>query len=299
MKRKRRPVGFWSRKTVRQAIRERKMQSLSLHASQVNEEDSSLYRYGRQLHCSWEQALRCARVPIPPARPVIWSKAKIIRIFQMLYCAGVPLRNLWLRRHGFADVESSARKHFRLWRNAIRAAGLDFDHVRMYRNGWWNKSRVLTAIERLVRAGLRPSTRAAAKACHGVVEGAKTCFGSWMRPLEILGINHREACAQQRRHYSNGGRLWDKRCVLAEIKRLAQAGVRLSIRAIQKTRGDLVAAAYTYCGGWGEAVEAAGIDYKLHCLLWSPKTFLRHLDDRRYQRLMHRIRRLANERRAH
>ena len=60
------------------------------------------------------------------------------------------------------------------------------------------------------------------------------------------------------------GRVWTKEKLIAEIKRLHEAGVDLSPTAIQKTQSALFSSARSrsHFGSWRAAIEAAGLDYE-------------------------------------
>tara|TARA_Y100000591_G_C21393551_1_gene479359 strand:- start:202 stop:498 length:297 start_codon:yes stop_codon:yes gene_type:complete len=90
---------------------------------------------------------------------------------------------------------------------------------------------------------------------------------------------------------------WTPDRVIEEIKRLAESGVRLSLKNTQRKRADLIGAAIKHFESWDRAVEAAGLRYREHCLRWSSKAWLNKLTDKDVREIDERYKKLKSIRR--
>lgn len=83
---------------------------------------------------SWERAVRAAGLPYDSIRRIeSWDRERILRKIRELHAQGVSLNNASMRRLGYRGMmEAAARpRNFGSWEAAVRAAGLDYDRVRL------------------------------------------------------------------------------------------------------------------------------------------------------------------------
>ena len=128
---------------------------------------------------------------------------------------------------------------------------------------------------------------------HGyasLVSSGRKKFGSWRKTIESVGLNY-EKIRAIRMNY------WTPDRVIEEIKRLAESGVRLSLKNTQRKRADLIGAAIKHFESWDRAVEAAGLRYREHCLRWSSKAWLNKLTDKDVREIDERYKKLKSIRR--
>ena len=116
-------------------------------------------------------------------------------------------------------------------------------------------------------------------------------FGSWGKAIEAAGLNYEKIRATKQ---------WSKRKVLAEIRRLERRGVRLSQKEVTHKRHlyGLFQAAIFRFGSWGQAVVAAGFDYRKHCSRWTYKSWLRSLTPQKLKGIKQRVTKFTRKERV-
>jgi hypothetical protein len=83
---------------------------------------------------SWERAIRAAGLSYDRIRRIeSWDRAKILEKIRELHAQGVALNNANMRRMGYRGMMEAAarRQNFGSWEAAVRAAGLDYDRIRL------------------------------------------------------------------------------------------------------------------------------------------------------------------------
>jgi len=86
-----------------------------------------------------------------------------------------------------------------------------------------------------------------------VYAAAERMFGGWQYAIESCGLDYEKI-----REYKR----WSKEKVLDEIKRLKAEKHSLNSKTIQQTQRPLYLAALRRFKSWGNALEAAGLNYK-------------------------------------
>ena len=180
-----------------------------------------------------------------------------------------------LRRRGFDmnckavfdkdRVFAQARKRFGSWDEALRRAGLDPVKIRRqvpFRD--WTPRSVVNEIERRHRENLPLSAQQVEVGDHRDVEllwKGRCFFGSWEKAIRAAKIDYEEVRWRPTRKYPTPD------SVLKEIRRRKRSGKPLNVSALKGPApvGDsnLRHRASEFFGGWRQAVEAAGIDYRL------------------------------------
>lgn len=179
-----------------------------------------------------------------------WTREKIIREILRRESAGQPL-DVGRRDPVECSLYKAAARVFGSWRNAVAAAGISPDKARV--RDPWPPSRVLAGIKALARRK-RPVTPSELKRhYHSLVAAAQRCFASWPKAVVAAGINpHR---------FRRGGTWTNDRIIEAILKRALQ-GRPLNSHAVKPK--SLVEAGAKAFGSWGAALQAAGIDPRLH-----------------------------------
>lgn len=85
-----------------------------------------------------------------------------------------------------------------------------------------------------------------------VYAAAERIFGSWCEAIESCGFKYSDI-----RKY----KIWDREKIVAEIKKLAAEGALISSQHIQNTNKSLYMASIHHFKSWGNAIQAAGINY--------------------------------------
>jgi hypothetical protein len=153
----------------------------------------------------------------------------------------------------------AARKFFGGWREAVIAAGIDYDaYIKGFKENQieHDKRSIVEEIQRLYREGRIDELSGAWRYHLTLFRKARHRFGSWRKAIEAAGLNYDEVVQRQK---------WTPEKIIAEIKRLYMEGKDLSITAMQRSYPNLVAIAQSprYFGSWRAAIEAAGLDYEL------------------------------------
>ena len=283
----------WSRKTIVREIHELHSQDARLNSNQIQVHHQMLYAAAVKYFGSWGKAIRAAGFDYKKIRAVrpfrFWSKAAIVRAIKRRKRKKLAINATAIYRED-RGLYSAVKRYFGRggMREPLRRAGFKLEELDP--KLIWPKKKVLRTIRTRWREGL--SLRQVSLCCEGLsgLHGAgRRYFGSWRKTCEKAGIDYRKVVP--RWNY------WNKLRVVREIKRLAREGVRLSSKRTQGKHGDLFSTALRLFGSWGEAIFAAGIDYRLHCTTWSYKYWLRTLPQRKLRTIAQRAVKFAEKRR--
>jgi hypothetical protein len=164
------------------------------------------------------------------------------------------------------DLYGAVLTHFGSIASARRAAGLAAQVPPKRR---WSEAAVIEELRRLHDLGVRIRDRDLKDAGHaGVVEAAQIYCGGLARARRLARIAVARRSNRQREP-------WDPGRVVAEIRALREANQPL---ARSKVDSRLYLAARRYFGSWGEAIDAAGLDYE-HVRLHAPPQRVEELLD--------------------
>jgi len=185
----------WTGELIIKKIRSRKRKKLLLNGSIVDVEDHNLYRAAtRHFGASgWRKALKLAGIDPDSVQDLktIWTAKKVIRDIRNLYREGFPLFGYFLQRNGYHNLFGGGVKVFGSWKNAIEAAGFDYDSVRGCRQ--WTKQKVLAEIRKLAKAHVPLSSKFIHIDYDGglFAQGIKY-FGDWGSAVEAAGLDYRK-----------------------------------------------------------------------------------------------------------
>lgn len=284
----------WSKTLVMAEINQLHKGGEKLNSNYVQTHRHTLYASAIRYFGSWGNAVMAAGYDYSSIRAVrpfrFWTKGKIVKALKARHRKKLSMETLAIQAED-PGLNSAIKRHFGKsgMKKAFKAAGFDkrdFDPRIL-----WTKSKVVREIRRLRR--LKVPLYNYYLVNHGYQSLARCgikVFGSWQKAIGAAGIDYESVKAVRRC-------FWNRRKIIAEIRRLAKEGERLSSKRSHFAYGDLFAAACTYFGGWGQAVEAAGISYRDHCTIWSYKTWLRSLDASERQKIKRQAMRHAEERR--
>jgi lambda repressor-like predicted transcriptional regulator len=236
---RRSPRAVWSRGKVVGELRRLDRAGASTGWAELLEGGRGALVRAAASHAGGLGQARAAAGVVPPARqsPVPrWDRAAIVaairrraRAKQALASSKAPQR-----------LVAAARWHFRSWRAALAAAGVDPDAVRLVRAPL-TRDDVLARIRELARGGIavRPSTlRAVVK-----LDTVRALFGSVAAAVAAAGIGQEVV---------HGNRKWSRATIVAALKARASRG------ETRLTRG-LARAVQLYFGGARAARAAAGL----------------------------------------
>jgi hypothetical protein len=148
-----------------------------------------------------------------------------------------------------ASLASAAWNVFGGWDEAVRAAGIDPDEVRLQRAGW-TKALVVGEILSRRRKGGRLNRSAVQREQTALASAARAMFGGWDAALRAAGID--PATVRMRRKWTAEG-------MISAIRARQRAGKALTYAAAERDDAGLVGAAKPLFGSWDGALRAAGI----------------------------------------
>jgi len=143
---------------------------------------------------------------------------------------------------------NSAIKHFKSWRNAITAAGINYTDVS--KRVSWNKDNVIKKLQSLPKEEL--VDKILRKENSGLYTACIRLFGSRKAALMAAGIDYEETLLSIP---------WTKERVISDIQMYHINGVPLKYKFINTYNKKFRQQAEKFFGSWGDAVKAAGIDY--------------------------------------
>jgi hypothetical protein len=209
-----------------------------------------------------------------------WTRDNIVAMIRHLHSQNVDLSPTGIRRtHGALFSSARSPSHFGSWREAIRAAGLDYGQIKRGEQVW-SRERIVRAIRKAHEDGedllsaefKRRSKQLYSAAC------ARRYYGSWRRAIESAGLDYDQI---------RGSHFWSRERILEAIREIRDAGHSLNWSAVNRNHSGLYRAARRRenYGSWQAALEAAGV-------AGAPKTPVRQWTRRR---ITEEIRRLHRE----
>lgn len=283
----------WSKQLIVEEIRKLSLQSARLNSNQIQVHHALLYAAAVKYFGGWKEAIKAAGFDYSKIRAVrpfrSWSKAEIVREIKRRKRKKLAINAMGICRED-RGLYSAVKRYFGNggMREPLRRAGFKLEELDP--KLIWPKKKVVRTIRTRWREGLTLSQSGLRREGLTGLHGAgKRYFGTWRRACEKAGVDYKKVVPRWK--------YWSKLRVVREIRRLAREGVRLSSKRTQLKHTDLFSTALRLFRSWGEAVFAAGIDYRLHCTTWSYKYWIRTLPKRKLQIISERTEKLANERR--
>lgn len=249
------PHKSWTRENAVEAIRHRHESGHSLRAT--NREDPALYAAAKRLFGNWTKAREAAGFPVQrqPSLPA----DEMLRQIAALASDRKALTEL---RESNRQVYNSAIRHFGSWLGACQAAGVPVTPLNS-----WTKEKLIAAIQKRHADGhelcytWKEDTAMFGSAVH--------YFGNWQSALVAAGF---EPARKER---------WTKQRV---VERLRAWHERTDATNLKDSDERLSAACYRFFGSHVAAMEAAGIEPRLHDAQgkkrWTKTRVLTEMQDR-------------------
>ena len=187
-----------TREVVIEMIKARHRQDLPLNSGAVH--STAVYSAALRAFGGWREAIAAAGLEYKDmrlGRGQKWTRETVIETLKQMYANKEPLNSGAM---GSTGIYRTAYVLFGGWKQAILAAGLDYESIR--RQQWsraktlWTKERVLREIRELAAkfVQLRPGsyyTRGSLRAHHDNLYGAgKRLFGTWEKAVIAAGIDY-------------------------------------------------------------------------------------------------------------
>jgi len=250
----------WTGEKIAATIRRMADENDEISLSQIRTREKSMYNailrdFGgvdeavSASGCKLKPSIR--RVVVPPGRTA-WSKEKIVDEIRRVHSRGGDLSASYCLRYRPRLYSAATRtdRYFGSWGKALAAAGIGYKDVRKHRA--WGKDEVLKALLHRRDSEEDLSPRGIASIDSGLYAAISRLFGSYRAALEQIGVEYCDVIRHEQ---------WDRDRVIEEIRGLARQGAELSDSKIQTEYTSLYDAGRRYFGTWGEATEAAGLDY--------------------------------------
>lgn len=185
-----------------------------------------------------------------------WSKEIIIQQILELHKRKEPLSGKYIRSC-YPKLFSSARYHFRNWKNAVLATGLDYNKITLRKHNYWTEELVVQKLQERYKNGLSLNVKVVQSEDSSLYNAASKIFGksAWKKARIKAGLNFKYS----KRH-------WNRERVLSKILQLCKDRFPLSPSHIIKSEwGALYSHAVQLFGSWRSAVQHAGLPYDDYC----------------------------------
>ena len=283
----------WSEDKIVEAFKKLHREKQPLNAESVQRTNYPLYSAACRYFGGWANVAKAAgsdyeTIRVTTAPPRIWTRDKVTKEIKRLHRKKMPLDQTSLRDAN-SKLLNGGIYAFGSWKEAIEAAGLDYSTITRIQVGHWNKQQVVNDIQGFAKNGVRLGAYFIKTNYTNLYNAAVKYCGGWKNAIEAAGFSY-EAIQERKNSY------WNKKTIVAHIRRLARNGFRLSHRATREEYPDLLTAARRIFGSWCGAVQAAGIDYLAHSERWSYKAWLRKAGESRLQAIGQRVKTFSSKR---
>jgi len=189
----------WSRDEVVREIRRLAAEGSALYFGYVARHRPDLAYAARKYLGGWQAAIEEAGLDYSQIRRrSSWDRRSIVERVRELAGRGEPL-NVSAAEERYGGLVAAAIQHFGSWREALAAAGLDYESIRRQQN--WSRQKIVRRVRMLHRQGVALRTTTEVRRNHrGLHAAAVRYFGSWAETLEAarLGRLIRQAGGSRR-----------------------------------------------------------------------------------------------------
>lgn len=263
-----------------------------INSNHIQKNRPYLYAAAVKYFGGWKQAVEAAGFNyflILVRKQRSWSQKKVVAAIRKRFRQKLPINGFAVSKDD-KGVYLAAKRYFgqRGYDKALRVAG--FDPRGLDPKLIWPEKRVVREILKLHRRGVPLNQFWLQKHYGKLLAAGRNRFGNWKYAIQAAGLDY-TLITKQKMNW------WTPRRVICQVKRLEKAGFRLNSKSIHHSRGDLFAAAILLFDSWSQAVEAAGIYYRLHSKRWSSKAFVRKLTKADVETIERSTQQLARKRR--
>ncbi len=276
----------WNKDLVKAAITKRHEANLSLSSSTKDAEHQRLVCAALRHFGSWPKAIKAAGIDydkLAASRVIVrikarkWDKEKIINFILSRLADGLALNYNYMANKQ-PTVLYYACEFFGSWKQAIEAAGFDYNDVRAKRPiTKWGKENVVKAIQKRFENKLSLASNSVQQNAETLYGAARNYFGSWSNAVEAAGFSYADI------RLSKLGRVWDKKDIVKAIKQRKRLGLPLNGEVVAREEQSMYRAAFRHFGkhGWKNALLAAGVNPKDVFLnrKWTKKIILRRIKE--------------------
>jgi hypothetical protein len=241
---------IWTDEAVIEAIQERFESGKDLSQAAVRKEDMGLSLAASRRFGGWYKALEAANIDPNVHRRQkesgYWTREVILDQINALNDENKPIYARYALKN-YGALFTAAWKEFGTWENAITAAGLDYEDVRMAKS--WTNEDILLEIQDTKRKGL-PLTSLKVKKENGRLwDAARYAYGDWYSAVEAAGIPKSDITKSDK---------WTRFRVLRRIQSLILDGQSPEVINQSDNLGFYDAACKFY-GSWEKAYRVANL----------------------------------------
>lgn len=252
----------WTRERITAGIKELAAEGTKLTVKNVSRKHSALYSAALRYYRSWGDAVKSAGVDYDAIknqsrREAVKKITKWNRQRVLAEIKSISVDRLWFVYKENIALHSAARREFGSWRKALEAAEYDYDEVNKAagtRYTSWTRDKIIKMIRELPLDRLSYGNMT--KDNLLLYSAAYRRFGNWQNALRAAGI------PEDIINKSFKNRKWTPDRIISEIRERYRRGEKLASGYMQRHDPSLFSAAFRRFGSWGEAVTAAGLDYK-------------------------------------
>ena len=245
---------IWSKDKVKEEIHKRYLEKKSLNSGDLIKEDNALYCAARVQFGSWKNALNASNIDYCEVmKKKSWTNESIVNTIKELHGKGIDLSTKNVKvAYRPLYMAASAKNHYNSWREAVCAAGINYDsYIRIQ---FWDKEKIVEKIISLYDAGEDLSTGNVLKKYNPLFCAAshERYFGSWKRALEAAGIDYSKVT----KHI-----FWSEQIIIQRIIELYDSGEDLSDTSIQANHPTFYGIIRKHFGSIEKGINAAGFNY--------------------------------------
>lgn len=184
----------------------------------------------------------------------VWTREKLVETIRDLADQGVDLSPTSIQKtHSALFSSARSRSHFGNWRDAIEAAGLDYDDIKRIKQKW-SREEILQQIRAHQAQGhdlLNPAFKIKHRNLY-LAACAHRYFGSWRRAIQAAGLDH-ETMRETR--------VWTKERIRRTIQEMALQGEPLGWAYVEEHCPGIYRAARRKenFGSWHNALIQSGV----------------------------------------
>jgi hypothetical protein len=177
----------WSKEEVLKVIGELSRGGKQLNSGHIARNYPALAYAGRKFYGTWESAIGAAGLDYESIRrKCFWSREKIVAQIRQLKAAGERL-NVSAAEKSHGGLVGAASVYFGSWRQAIKAAGLDYTKIKRQKE--WSKPEIASEIKRMKATGLELGTTIPVRKRYRTLHAAAVrYFGSWAAAMKAAKL---------------------------------------------------------------------------------------------------------------
>jgi len=183
----------WSRESIALEILSMYESGENLNYSSVADNNLTLLRAATRYFGTWEAAVRFAGIDYDQIRKYrSWTRERIVARIRELHDQNMDLswRNVCINVDPQLAAAATKKSHFGSWREALEAAGLDYDTIRRYKE--WDDERVIDQVKEMYAQGKDLNAKNMEHEDITLITAARRRFDTWHQTLIAAGLDYRQ-----------------------------------------------------------------------------------------------------------